>query len=188
MPSKLKSYFFPVDKKTDYSKQFDYGFDLELYNRFDRDKTNHFWLHEGYGELKYRFLRLQAGVREEVFGIHDTTLSSGSFIWSQNARPMPKITLSTPGFIDVPFTQSIVQFKSLLSHGWFEHDRYVHNPLLHHKNVYLNIGPKWPVTLTVGMEHFVMWGGESTDPEILQIPTGWDIYKRVFVGSEIPVD
>jgi len=177
-----------MNKKTEYSKQFDYGFGLELYDRFDRDKTNHFWLHEGYGELKYRFLRLQAGVREEVFGIHDTTLSSGSFIWSQNARPMPKITLSTPGFIDVPFTLGFVQFKALLSHGWFEYDRYVHRPLLHHKNVYLNIGPKWPVTLTLGMEHFVMWGGESTDPEIGQIPAGWDIYKRIFIGSEIPVD
>ena len=75
-----------LDKKTDYSKQFDYGFGFELYDQFDKGKTNHFWLHKGYGELKYRFLRLQAGVREEVFGIHDTTLSSGSFIWSQNAQ------------------------------------------------------------------------------------------------------
>jgi hypothetical protein len=54
-----------LDKKTDYSKKFNYGFGLELYNRFDADKTNHFWLHEGYCELKYHFLRLQAGVREE---------------------------------------------------------------------------------------------------------------------------
>lgn len=176
-----------IGKTINYAKKFDYGFGLELVNRFDT--KNKFWIQQGYGEIKYNFLKLTAGAKNEVFGVHDTLLSSGSFIWSKNARPIPKITLSTPGFIEVPYTNEILEFSALLSHGWFEKDRYVENPLLHHKNVYLKFGRKLPVEIIAGFDHFAMWGGKSSDPDIGKIPTDWDAFKKVVVAqSYIAID
>jgi hypothetical protein len=44
-----------LDKKTDYSKKFNYGFGLELYNRFDADKTNIFGFMRAMANLNTTF-------------------------------------------------------------------------------------------------------------------------------------
>ncbi len=176
-----------INKQINHSKVFDYGFGLELVNRYD--SKNKFWLQQGYGEIKYKFLKFTAGSKNEVFGVQDTLLTSGSFIWSENTQPIPKITLSTPGFIDVPYTKGLLEFSTLLSHGWFEKDRYVESPYLHHKNIYLLFGRKLPLEILVGFDHFAMWGGTSSDSTIGKIPSDWDAFKRVIIAdSYIEVD
>jgi hypothetical protein len=111
-----------VDSSDSYLS-FDYG--IEVYSRFQ--KNYGFVVQRGYAVMKIPFLELWAGRKEEIIGNQDSTLSIGSTVWSMNARPMPKVVLATPGYVDVPFTKGYVEINGSLGHGWFEKDRYVEN-------------------------------------------------------------
>lgn len=160
----------------DTSKGFDYNYGLEIVDRFDGDNT--FWIHQAYFKARLHFLYLRAGKCEESYGIQDSMLSSGSALWSDNSRPMPKIVLGSNGFVNVPFTKGYVQLNGMLSHGWFGNDGYVKNVYLHHKYLYIKLGGKLPVNISWGLHHYAMWGG--TDPVLGSLPDGWDAYRRVF--------
>jgi len=119
-----------------------------------------------------------------MYGNQDSLLSSGSLHWSRNTRPMPKLLLSTNGYVDVPFTQGYAQFSGLLSHGWFGDDGYVKDAYLHHKNVYVNAGGKLPVNISMGLQHYAVWGGVSPDPAIGALPSDFDAFTRVFFSKK----
>lgn len=154
------------------------AYGTEIFGR--SSQRSEVWLHQGYISITaYNFLRLQGGLWEEIIGSPQSQLSSGSIIWSGNARPMPKVALSTPGFIDVPFLGGYAKVSGLLSHGWFEGDRYAEDVWLHHKNLHLRLGGDFPVNLSYGLNHYAQWGGSSP-----KMPTGypsdWEAYKKVF--------
>ena len=109
--------------------RFDYG--LECY--YPGAQDGGFSIHQGYAAIKTPLLTFWAGRKEEVIGNQDSTLSTGGSVWSGNARPMPKLVLATPGYVDVPFTKGYVEVNGSLAHGWFEKERYVENVYLHQK-------------------------------------------------------
>lgn len=169
-----------LEASEDTSKTFDYTYGLELFERYDG--SNKFWIHQAYFKVRLHFLYFRAGKCEETFGNQDRHLSSGSALWSENSRPMPKIVLGTNGFVSVPFTKGYLQLDGLLSHGWFGSDGYVKNVYLHHKYLYIKLGGKLPVNILYGLQHYAMWGG--TDPVLGQLPVGLDTYKRIFFVLE----
>lgn len=105
-------------------------------------------------------------------------ITSGSMMVSRNATPHPKYMIATRGFIDLPFTNGIVQFKGTFADGILERDRYVEQPLFHQKTGHLkfNVGP---VELIAGFIHNVMWAG--TDPERGRLPSSLRDYFRVVI-------
>src|SRR5699024_11463656 len=71
---------------------------------------------------------------------------------------VPKVRIDTEDFVSVPGTGDRLQFKAMLSHGWFEKDRYIESPYLHQKALYLKYqGERF--FLTAGAAHNVTWGG-----------------------------
>jgi hypothetical protein len=157
------------------------SYGLEVINRYDGQ--NKAWFHQAYIEgVFYKLVRLKAGMKEETIGNEYTPLSTGSIIWSSNARPLPMIEMGTPGFVEVPFTFGYFELKGSLAHGWFEKDRYVKGIYIHRKNIYGRFGGDLPVNLLFGYNHMAMWGGDH--PTLGKLPTDLDSYRRVFFAEE----
>jgi len=156
----------------------DYEYGLELYGRASNNKD--LWLHQVYaGVTLYDLVRLRGGMWEEVVGSKEPGLSSGSIIWSGNARPMPKVEIGTPGYVTVPFTERYLEVKGVLAHGWFEEGRYVEDVWLHHKNAYFRAGGDLPVNVYFGLNHYAQWGGNPTGQDV-PYPSDLETFWRVF--------
>ena len=113
--------------------------------------------------LRYKNWELFAGRRKQWVGLADSTLSSGSYSWSTNALPIPKIQFGTTKFVNVPFTKGWIAFQAFYSDGWFDRNRPVTSNLkLHQKTLYGRIGkPTSMLKFYGGFNHQVQWGGKS---------------------------
>jgi hypothetical protein len=117
-------------------------------------------LPEAYAGLRWRFLELRAGRQREVFGIMDTTLTSGSYSWSGNALPVPKVQLIVQDYVSLPFLPFIA-LKGSFAHGWFNVP-YIQRALLHQKSLSGRLGTaENRFHLYMGLNHHVVWGGEA---------------------------
>ena len=139
---------------------FDYAFGAEVLGRASQNGT--VTVHELYGRLQYWTLQLTAGRREQITGRVDTSLSLGSVTRSRNAPPVPRITLSSDGYVPVPGTAGGLALKGSLTHGWLEGDRFVRDAFVHEKSLYLRLlPPDFLVTAHAGITHHAQWGGTS---------------------------
>ncbi|MDZ7898017.1 MAG: capsule assembly Wzi family protein [Arcicella sp.] len=81
-----------ITKEDQYKlSKFDWGYGLNIVGNVG--KENQFLIPEAYIKAKVGAFEIYAGRRKEIFGLVDSTLSSGSYIWSGNALPMPKIQI-----------------------------------------------------------------------------------------------
>jgi hypothetical protein len=158
---------------------FDYSFKANLLLQTDKDKTTAVF-HEYYVHARFSVLDFIVGAREEVLGSQDSTLSCGGFLFSKNARPMPKVTLGIEHFTAVPFTYGLLEVKGAISHGWFTDNIYSTNLFLHHKYLYGRIGGKLPVHVQYGVDHVAQWGG--TVPGYGKQPSSLSDLKSIFLG------
>ncbi len=156
----LHADYQPSDS-TGHRRKFDWGYGVAVVG--NAGKTNQLLLPEAYLKGRLGAFELYAGRRREVVGLMDTLLTTGSYIWSGNALPIPKIQLSVPTYTAVPFTKGILSFMGAYAHGWFENaGRLVKGSYLHQKYLYLRLGkPTWRFRLYGGANHEVIWAGES---------------------------
>lgn len=125
-------------------------------------KENQLLMPEYYVQLAHRQLELMVGRRREVIGLVDTTLSSGSYSWSGNALPIPKIRFGTKGFAPLGRRQWLA-INAFIAHGQFDTDYILHS-FLHQKSVFFRVGkPSSVVRFYIGLNHNVQWGGQSND-------------------------
>lgn len=157
------------------TRLFDYGFKADLLLQQDNKSTAYF--HELYFKTRLSVFDFIVGAREEQLGNQDSTLSCGGFLFSQNARPMPKITFGIEHFTAVPFTFGLLEVKGAISHGWFTDDIAVSNLYLHHKYLYARVGGKLPVHFQYGLDHVAQWGGNV--PGIGQQPAGFSDFVTI---------
>lgn len=141
-------------------KKWDLGYGARFFGGINKQEPILF-LPEAYVKARWKHLELYAGRRQEIFGLVDSTATSGSYIWSGNAMPLPKVQIHTPGFL--PLTKrGFLSMKAGLSHGWFSDNGTVKNHWLHQKWLYGKIGRNdSKVQFSAGMNHQVMWGGYS---------------------------
>lgn len=130
-------------------------------------------LHQLYGELKYRQVFLQVGMRESRSLIVDNNLSSGDLVLSNNARPIPGAWVGFLDFVDIPFTKGWVQIEGRLGYGRMFDDGYVEDQFNYfnglstadlwftYKRCYFRTNPKKPFHVTVGMQSAGMFGGSA---------------------------
>jgi hypothetical protein len=168
VPLETNNLFTAIRLSKDYDSTFslnkklnktDIGFGLTVVA--NAGSVNQIQLNEAF--FKFRFLNLEAyiGRRREIFGITDSTQSSGALIWSGNATPLPKIQISIPNFTPI-FKSKIFFYKATFAHGWFGNQQYVQNYFLHQKTLYGKIGKSnWPINLIGGINNQVHWGGYS---------------------------
>jgi hypothetical protein len=136
---------------------------------------------KAYLKIRAFDFKLMGGRYIDYLSEKENELSTGSFMYSRNATPIPKIAIATDGFVDVPSTKGIIRYNGLFAHGWFEDDRYVSDAYLHEKYFYLSV--KYDFFDAVGgIVHNVQWGGVSQGNRG-KLPSGWDAYKEVVFAS-----
>ncbi len=130
----------------------DYGvtaFNAEHYSRFV--------LQQAYAQLSYKSWFIRGGRHRDLWDDLDPMLSMGSLGTSGNALPIPKITIGMDDYVNIPWTNGLLQFKGMIGHGWLGDNRFMES-LLHEKSFYgrVNLG-KWKIY--GGIQHYVEWGG-----------------------------
>lgn len=127
----------------------------------DRKKT--LFLPQLYAGLRYGPLLMYIGRKKEQFGLTDTTLTSGSYIWSGNALPLPKIQIEISDYLPIGIKSPWIAFKGNYAHGWFGESEFAYGYFLHQKSLYIRLGRKSSsVKLYGGFNHQVQWGGKAT--------------------------
>ena len=134
-------------------------------------KTNDIFLTQAYVSGRFKKWELWAGRRKEVYGIGDSSNTSGFYAWSGNAIPTPKIQLGTRDYINL--FGGWIGVHMTYSHGWLDNQGSVINSYLHQKSLYGRIGkPNGLFSVFGGLNHNATWGGEQ------KVKTGgiYDIY------------
>lgn len=149
-----------------------------------------FLIPEAYVKGRLGAFEIYAGRRREIVGLVDTLLTTGAYVWSGNALPIPKIQISLPTFTPIPFTKGVLSIMGAFAHGWFENsDRLVKGSYLHQKYLYGRLGkPTWRVRLYAGFNHQVIWGGYSAllGPDLAvngQLPSTLEYFPAVVLGT-----
>ena len=120
-------------------------------------------LQQAYVKARYGILEAYVGRRREVFGLVDTLLTSGSYIWSGNALPVPKIQIGIPQFTPIGFTKGWVSVMGTFAHGWLG-GTYIRHTFLHQKSLFFRLGkPQSTFRGYAGINHQVVWGGVSAE-------------------------
>ena len=138
---------------------------------FNVDTNSKLLLPEGFLKIRLGSFEVWGGRRKELYGlVGDSLLSSGSYSWSSNAFPIPKIQFNTIGFIPISWSRSLLSFTTSFSHGWLKDMPVVYGSqniknvkgYLHQKSFYLKIGkPHWKINMIGGFNHQAQWGGED---------------------------
>jgi hypothetical protein len=103
-----------------------------------------------------------------------------------------------PEFTVVPWTKGLLQVRGDFAMGRsFDTDyledfanvkqTYVKNVLWHHKSFFLRIKDTrndFPLSFTMGAQHFAQWGGTSTNPKIGKQPQSFKDMIRVIFGQK----
>lgn len=147
-------------KNYNLKKKYDWKYEVEATGW--TGKQNDFWLTQAYLSGRWRKWELWAGRRKEVYGLGDTTMTSGFYAWSGNAVPMPKIQLGTRDYLN--FAKGWLGVHMTYSHGWFDNQGPTINAYLHQKSLYGRLGkPNAHINLFGGLNHQVFWGGEAKE-------------------------
>ncbi len=129
-------------------------------------ENSRFLLSEIYGKARYGAFEFYAGRRKEIVGLVDSTLSLGSYSWSGNALPIPKIQIALLNYTPL-FKNGLISVKGSFAHGWFGSGDSTRKYFLHQKSVYFRLGkPDWRLKFYAGINHQVQWGGSPKVPFI----------------------
>ncbi|WP_259017030.1 capsule assembly Wzi family protein [Emticicia fluvialis] len=171
-------------------RKFSYGYGISAVA--NAGKANQFLLPEAYLKIRFGAFELYGGRRKEITGLVDTALTMGSYIWSGNALPIPKVQIGLPNYVSI-LGKGLFSVKGAFAHGWFENGP-VQNFFLHQKHLYLRIGkPNWRVKLYAGGNHQVQWGGRPAEPFIdkksgaliTTYPSDFATYLKIISGLSI---
>jgi len=166
--------------------KFGYGFEVVG----NIAKSSQFLLPQAYLKLNFKTWELYVGRRKELFGIADSTIGTGSYSWSGNALPIPKIQLSIPEYRFVRYTRNWVAVKGTFSHGWFGNEKFVNHYFLHQKSFYMRIAkPNGNFKLYGGFTHNAQWGGRAAYEAPLTVgndfPSSFTDYVYVVMGRNL---
>ena len=163
-----------INKHPNTEKDIDWFYGIDVTDR--TNATHALIFTDAYTGLTYKQFRITLGRKAETFGLADSLLSSGSEVYTQNAPTIPKIAISTNGYIDLT---DWLAFNAYLAHGWMGTDQYVKNAYIHQKYFYLRFGSSDPdngVNFFTGFHDIASWGGDN-------LPSSFKDYLNVFTGK-----
>ena len=177
-----------VRKDFDESKTLQWRFGASAGLRTDRIEYKDFLLDEMYGSLRWKSLRLDAGLWHpgQYFMASDRHLGSlsmtgGHSIVSGNARSMPGLSLTLEPW-DIPFTGGHLQLGGSFGDYFATGPRYVTGSMVHNTALYLKWHIGEHITLTGGADNYTLWGG--TSPTEGEFRKSFANYLRVISGRE----
>lgn len=156
---------------------FTYGADLAL---LVTDKEADANIIQAWAGLSGKWLRLQGGAFEEEEQMGGLSSSNGHILRSLNYRPAPRLRLSTPGFLPIPFTGNKLFIRGEYDESLLTDTRFTDRPHLHHKSLALLWASSPSLRLTAGVDHYVFWGG--TSPTRGELPDSFSDYFRYITG------
>lgn len=185
----------------------DYGSSVE-YARYNpngwsthKEHPAPFWIQQAFAELKYRGVFLTVGAKEHGSALLNQQLTSGDLVESGNARPIPEARAGFVDFQNIPFTNGWVQIQGEIGWGkmtdsdWWA-DRYnrynyhiVSGEWYNYKRCYFRTKPSQPLSVTVGMQAAVTFGGTvETWREGVRIRSRkHDVNFKSFLNSWLPM-
>lgn len=132
------------------------------------------WLQQLYGQIKYRSVMLEVGMRASGSPILDQSLTGGDLIHSGNTRPLPGVRAGFIEFQDIPFTRGWVQIDGEIAYyrytdsdWWAERtNRYSGHTTSGqwgvYRRCYFRTKPAMPLSVTVGAQCASQFGGKTT--------------------------
>ena len=174
-------------KRFDLSRRFSYSFGADFltgassqttYHRYDdasklvdnRQRPAAIWLQQLYAEIKFMGAFLSVGLKEEEWSLLNSELSSGDYLVSGNARPIPQARIGFLGFQNIPFTRGWLQIYGVIAYGKFTDGKWLENhfnrnsrittgALYHYKCLYLRTKPAKPFSFAVGLQAAMQYKG-----------------------------
>lgn len=142
---------------------------------------NNLYFHTAEVAVKYQFLSLRVG--RHLFSplFTEANLGSGSYLFGDNYRPVPRVTAEIPYYTPLPYFLNVIEIRGGISHGKLDDnwDHWHHNnELLHEKYAYfrVNTGKLKPY---VGISHSALLGGYNKAGESIPV----DFWKSFFAKS-----
>lgn len=160
----------------------DYGFGVSGLARTASD-TSQLFIQELYLKARLLVFDMVLGMREENYGNQDESLSGGGFLFSKNARPIPKIFAGIENFTAIPYSAGYAEIRGGISHGQFIDNVGMKDILLHHKFAYLRLGGKLPIRLQYGFEHVAQWGGTRSNSPLSKPAPSFRDFLTIFMGG-----
>ena len=135
-----------------------YGLDLAVATGF----TSTLVVQQAYADLRWLKGLLTVGSKEQPMELKNPLLSTGSQTLGINARPVPSVRISLPGYWEIPGTKGWLAMKGHIAYGkrtddgWqkdFTHQqsKYTEGTLIHTKAGYLRVG-RGRVNVEFGVE------------------------------------
>ena len=171
---------FRLGKQGDNEKKFDWSYGVDVTRR-SGSNSDVSWT-DAYAGLRYKNLKLTVGRKSEFFGLADSLLTAGSELYSRRAPNIPKVVLSTNGYVNIADDFAI---NAYLAHGWMGEEQYVKNAYLHQKFLYLRYGTPNPyegINIYAGLHHVVIWGGTDR-VNGFRYPSGINDFAKIFFGK-----
>lgn len=187
-----------LEKPVDRHSRFSWGAGAEL--AVPWDYTSDIVIQQLYGEMRYRCLGLVAGARNQTSDICDSWLSSGSLLYSGNARPVPQIRAGIFEFEPIPLTKKWLSVKGYVSYGMFtdsqwqkdwvaKNSKYMENVMLCSRGIWLKGGDasRFPLTCVFGIEMGTQFGGkiynyrEGNKTMTVRMPSGPKAWLKAMV-------
>lgn len=132
-----------------------------------------FVLQQAYIELKYRSVYLMAGMKSHEPALMNPWLSSGDFVESGNARPIPEVRVGFFDFVDIPLTNHWLQIQCQAAYGIMTDYGYLENQynfynyhigkntLYNYKFCHFRTNPDQRFMATFGMQSGAFFGGTT---------------------------
>ena len=119
------------------------------------------WLHEAFVSGSFHFLDFSVGKQAIAPNAINDSLTSGMFLGSANAMPIPRFWVGIFDYTPLPFTNGWVEVRGALSNGWLNdtHTPNGHKEVsVHEKYIYLKMG-KTKIQPYIGLYHSALYGG-----------------------------
>lgn len=133
------------------------------YSTPDQNASVTGYFRELYAHARLYIIDITAGIHSFYIGAGDSQLTSGSLLISNNAHPIPRISIGIDNWTAFPGLFGYFEFKGGISHGWLnDNNSFVKGTLFHHKFVGGRLGGKLPVNISYEFHHVAQWGGYSS--------------------------
>lgn len=174
-----------IKRATRPSRWFDYDFGVVLTGRFDTERATGYF-RQLYAHTRLYIIDVTAGIKPFSVGAQNPSLTMGGLLFSNNAQPVPRISIGIDDYLPFPGLFGYMEIKGGLTHGWFVDANRLDSSgtkgaLLHYKFAGVRLGGRLPVNISYEIHHAAQWGGVS--PDNGPFDSSWETYKHIFMAS-----
>ena len=180
-----------IKRSTRPNRWYDYDFGVVLAGRISGTQRNITvpqiqgtgYFRELYAHVRLYIIDVTAGIHPYYFGAGDPELSVGGLLFSNNAHPIPRISIGIDRWTAFPGLFGYVEVKGGLTHGWLgDNSEAVKGTMLHHKYIGGRLGGKLPVNISYEFHHAAQWGGYSNTYG--DLGNDWNSFKHIFFARQ----